>query len=446
MTLGEALRLALSSSSRMEAAAAMQRGGEAQVREARSGYWPQVDLAEDWTRSDDPVFAFGARLRQRRFTAADFDLARLNQPGPVNDLQSQLNLRWTLWDARQTEMRVRRAELGVQATQREREQTQQEVLQDTLAAYWRLSASLAQQTVAASAVTAAAAATKDATSRYRQGLTVQADQLSAEVELSSARARELEAEAQVSMARAGLNRLLGRAQDSDIRVQPLIAGDLAEPSQLQVLLAAAQAHSPQLQAETARTAMAATEVTRARAAAHLPTLSSLVQWQRDQPTWTGNGQGHWTAAVHLQLSLFRGGADQAAIASALEQEIAANALQRDLQSQLELTIRQAWYAAEAARAQVGVSRQASDQAAAALRILQTRYANGLTTLTDLLQAQAAQVAAQSRQVEALYRWQLSQARTQAAAGLLSPETAAHFAQPAPAHSGSDLNLPNETHP
>ena len=46
---------------------------------------PQLGFTEDISRGDDPVYAFGMRLRQRQFTQADFALNELNRPQPIGN-------------------------------------------------------------------------------------------------------------------------------------------------------------------------------------------------------------------------------------------------------------------------------------------------------------------------------------------------------------------------
>jgi outer membrane protein TolC len=47
---------------------------------ARTQLLPQLNFTEDISRGNDPVYAFGTRLRQRQFTQADFALNALNFP------------------------------------------------------------------------------------------------------------------------------------------------------------------------------------------------------------------------------------------------------------------------------------------------------------------------------------------------------------------------------
>ena len=46
------------------------KAAEAGVSQARSGLLPRLNFAEDISRGNDPVYVFGTRLRQQRFTAA----------------------------------------------------------------------------------------------------------------------------------------------------------------------------------------------------------------------------------------------------------------------------------------------------------------------------------------------------------------------------------------
>lgn len=53
---------------------------------------PQIGLRESWARSDDPVFAFEALLEQGRFTEADFDVAKLNDPAALDHFRTKIAL------------------------------------------------------------------------------------------------------------------------------------------------------------------------------------------------------------------------------------------------------------------------------------------------------------------------------------------------------------------
>ena len=69
------------------------------------------------------------------------------------------------------------------------------------------------------------------------------------------------------------------------------------------------------------------------------------------------------------------------------------------------------------------ARDAADQAKESLRIVQNRYEAGLTTVTELLRAQTAQLDATTGYLAALQDWQVARAQLERAAGVLTPESA-----------------------
>src|SRR3972149_61216 len=65
LTLAAAVTLALERHPALRAAG---------VDQARAAFLPRVDFSEGITRSDNPVYAFGALLNQGRFTQTDLSL------------------------------------------------------------------------------------------------------------------------------------------------------------------------------------------------------------------------------------------------------------------------------------------------------------------------------------------------------------------------------------
>jgi len=51
---------------------------------------PKLSVSEIFMRSNDPVFSFGSKLQQSKFTQADFDLGALNNPKSVNHWQTRI--------------------------------------------------------------------------------------------------------------------------------------------------------------------------------------------------------------------------------------------------------------------------------------------------------------------------------------------------------------------
>lgn len=422
LSLRQAVAEALHNSPRLRAAVAEQDKAKAGVDTARAGYLPRVDFDEGFTRSNNPVYVFGTLLTQQRFSQADFALPALNQPAPLNNFQTRFMARVPIFDGRQTQLRVREAKLGEQLAGNAQQQARQGVLSAVISAYYNLSASLAELQVAESAERTAAAGLKMAESRYRAGMVVESDRLSAQVYQASAQEQLIAARNQVTVAGAALDRELGRPLDAPVAIETGagVAGATAGAT-LPGLVADANRLRPELLQQQDRLSIAVSEVTRSRSA-FLPTLDGFAGWELDQLHFTNTGGSNWTVGLTLHFNLFRGGADRAAVASAVAERQARQARLDDLKTAVDLQVRQAWYAVKTASEQLQVSRQAAEQATAALKIVQNRYTSGLATITDLLRAQTELTSARTQFVQASYNLQISRANRDLAVGTLSPQS------------------------
>ena len=87
LTLKQAVTIALEKNPLRKAAIADTRAASAGVREARSFLMPHLSFSETATRGDDPIYVFGTKLRQQRFTNADFDAEQLKHASALRQLQ-----------------------------------------------------------------------------------------------------------------------------------------------------------------------------------------------------------------------------------------------------------------------------------------------------------------------------------------------------------------------
>ena len=99
LTLQQAVTIALEKNPLHKAALAETRAATADVRAARSLLLPRVSFSETATRGNDPVYVFGSKLRQQRFTTADFALNTLNTPPPLGNFGTRFGGTWNLFDS-----------------------------------------------------------------------------------------------------------------------------------------------------------------------------------------------------------------------------------------------------------------------------------------------------------------------------------------------------------
>src|SRR6266498_5867749 len=92
LSLGEALALAAQHNPTAEAARWERMAREADALGASAAFLPTISAELGAMRTDDPVAAFGTKLRQGRFAQSDFALTALNFPSPINDVSTSLTL------------------------------------------------------------------------------------------------------------------------------------------------------------------------------------------------------------------------------------------------------------------------------------------------------------------------------------------------------------------
>src|SRR5512143_4172705 len=85
---------------------------KAGVGKAVSGFLPRVDVSETYMRSDNPVMAFGAKLNQGRFTAADLAVNNLNDPQPIDNFNFRAQLTQPIFNGGKEWVGLKRARLS----------------------------------------------------------------------------------------------------------------------------------------------------------------------------------------------------------------------------------------------------------------------------------------------------------------------------------------------
>src|ERR1035441_5158116 len=102
LTIRQAVDQALGQSPQAAIAHAGDQEAKSAATMARTQLLPHLNFTEDISRGDDPVYAFGTRLRQGQFTQADFALDALNHPQPIGNFATRFSGSWIRLDNRRT--------------------------------------------------------------------------------------------------------------------------------------------------------------------------------------------------------------------------------------------------------------------------------------------------------------------------------------------------------
>jgi outer membrane protein TolC len=135
LTLQQAIHAALQHSPEAAIANADMSEAKAGVSAARALLLPRLDFTEDVSRGNDPVYAFGTRLRQGGFTQADFALNALNFPAPIGNLATRFSGSWMLFDSLRTEKEIHAAHLMHSSAASSAQTVDQQIILRVVAAY-----------------------------------------------------------------------------------------------------------------------------------------------------------------------------------------------------------------------------------------------------------------------------------------------------------------------
>ncbi len=415
----EAMRLRPS----IRGAQADQSAADARLAEARAGRMPRLSGGERLTNGNNPVFVFGTLLEQGRFGPENFQVESLNQPDPITNFRSQIDLVAPIFDQRQTSTRVAQARLARESADADREMTEQRIRFEVIASYYGVLVAEAALGVADDAVVAAESDAKRIRDRVDAGLVVESEHLAVEVQLAEFRQQQIEARGAVRSARATLAKAIG-APDGPPRIlgTGLEERAFSPPALPQLSSSFLERHPEYRRAELEARSRA--EGIRGAEGEYLPRVDGFATVGNSGNKLV-NGSGDYAVGVSLTFTLFDAGR-RPRIDAAEAEKLAAEAARDERANELRLDVARAYEDFIAARERLTVTAKAIEQATEVLRVVRDRYQTGLTTVTEVLRAETALVRSRLNLLSARYAYTVGYARLLLSSGGLTD--VAPFAQ------------------
>ncbi len=244
LSLQQAATIALEKNPMRKAAMADTKAASAGVQEARSFLMPHIAFSEMGMRGNDPVYVFGSKLRQQRFTTNDFALYQLNRPTPIGDFTTRFGGTWNLFDSFASWHGINRAKEMNTAATHQLERTDQEILFRVVQSYYGVLLAKKQLEVSEQAEMTAKSIMDRSQVRYDAGLVVESDLLSAKVRLASREQELIRARNGLEMARAQLNTAMGVPADTQYQPADPLAERKFEVAGLPDVRAKGSLHTP----------------------------------------------------------------------------------------------------------------------------------------------------------------------------------------------------------
>ncbi len=397
LRLDEALALAATANPELQAAAARVEAQAARTEATRRMRWPRLGLASSWSRMDLPAGVFAGKLNAGEFGQADFDIARLNQPAPLDHLGSSLSLELPLDVFGKV-----RTMADVMAAYRDAasagsREAAAEIRMRVVEAYRQTELAARAALVTERALQVAKAREAEIEARVETGGALKADLLRARARRREREADLAERRAQPRMGQAGLDRLLGAPAGVDYvptegppPVTPL-PGDEGQ------WLARALRERPVAEA-VRRQSDAARALVSSEKKALLPDLGAFGQLYDDRIRLGGGSQA-WAVGLGLKWAPFDPARGKREAAATAEQR-AADLSARAAADQIRLEVTLAYRRALAARERYAAAAGGAEEGREALRVVQERRKAGLATLTDELETETAALGAELAEIGA----------------------------------------------
>lgn len=412
LTLAEAQRMASERSPLLAAAGAEVSRAEAGRLGTLSGFLPSVGIYETFSRTNDAVNAFGFKLKQERFTQADFALPSLNSPSAITNANTRLVLRQPIFGGGDALFRRNQASAGVRAARRMLERRGGEVSLAVTQAYHGLILAGEELRVIRKAVVSAESHAAVAEANYREEMVPLSDVLAARVRLADLKEKEIEAVNGLAVAQEGIKAAMGLETDAT-PVATDSLGDVPFAVDPDALIADALKCRPDLAAQGEMTA-AARMATAAERARYVPRFDFVLVSDLDAGKAFRREGESWTASFILSWEASFG--TVGTVRSARAERAKAEALHRYGALQVRLEVREAALNLRAAQEKVKVARQAVEEARERLRMVELQYGQEMSTMTDLLAAEAALTEAEGRLIRDLHGSHVGLARLELAVG------------------------------
>ncbi|MGP8260593.1 MAG: TolC family protein [Acidobacteriaceae bacterium] len=420
LTLRQAIDQALEQNPAVEMAKAGGQEARSAAAMARTQLLPHLNFAEEISRGDNPVYAFGTRLLQRQFTQDDFALNNLNRPQPIGNFATRFSGSWTAFDSFKTQREIHRADLFRVSASSSAKAVDQQIVLRVVESYQAVLYAQREIDVAQHEQETAAALLNSVAEHVKAGLAVESDQMSAEVNVAARKEELIAAQGDLELAWAELREAMGAPELKASELKPIEPHTFAQLA-LDEEIATAEKTRPDLMA-LAQTQSAQASAVGAARSEFGPSVSAYGNWEEDRGSLGSAGGNNWVAGVQVSVDILpMGKRAQLAQESAAKQKI--DAQLSASQQHVRFEVSQAHIHRQTAALTLDTARAALAQSAESLRILKNRYGAGLATITDLLRAEDAERQSQSMYWKAVYGNAMAYAELLYATGTLTPDAA-----------------------
>lgn len=438
LTLDEAIALALENNDELAIARAGADAAGARLTQARSGYFPKLSASGSYTKLDEAPYMDASQfgnmfeplmepflylVAQGYLDPATLEgLSGTGGDGKIylgdDDIYSLgLSVQQPLFTGGAVLSAHGAARHAAEAGRLNAERAEDKVRYDAAEAYLALVASRAGLDVTEDMLVQMESHLSDVEALHEAGMVLQSELMLARVRMSEIELDRNRAEHLVKLAQASLAFITGLDMDTLIDPAEDLEGGPATGGDLPTLTRSAVSRRPDLAAMNEMVGAADNGVTLARSG-YFPQLVFVgnYNWDRPNREYEPEFYDHWSATLALRVNVFNWGETAGKVSEARAAHTQASRARDMFEDAVRLEVKRSYLAREEEIEGLAIAEEVLAQAEEAMRIARESFRNGLSTNSDVLEAQTALAGAEMSRIRALTGLRLAEARLALATG------------------------------
>ena len=335
-----------------------------------------------------------------------------------------LSLTMPIYTGGQLEGAIKAADLAMNANELGLELSKQQLKAATMSAYYQALQAKNQIKVAQDSVNTLTEHLKNVNAQYTVGTVAKSDVLGTQVQMANAEQNLINANNSYDVAIASLNNVMGLPTDTELNLTDSLDYNVYEIP-LEECTAYARSNRPDVLMADYQVAIAEAGVQQAKAG-YMPKVSAQASksWAGDSPfgseeTDQRYGQNNsWTAGVVVSWDIWDNNVTQSKVNQSKAAVAKAEAAAENTRQSGDLEVRTAYLNLKAAEKSINTTQVAVDKAQEDYKIAQVRYAAGVGTNLDVMDAEEKLAQAQTNYYTALYNYNSSKAALDKAMGIM----------------------------
>lgn len=344
----------------------------AAVDQAKSGFYPHVDVSAQYSQTNNPIFSFGNILNHGVFNQ-DMDF---NHPGRTDDLVMKAGVNFRLYNGGRDQAGVDAAQAGLAQSRMERESVNSRLAFEVVRSFQSMVQAHELLEARNASLDAIRASLAVAQARFDAGDLLKADLLNLEVQESRASENLILAEHRLELSQKIFLNLLG-LKEGCIKI------DSSQDGIQEVPPGRTYEKRPELKS-IAHAEEAAIANLQAAKGGNLPTIDGYASYQYDKGFVMDGSGDSWMAGVKVNYSLFDGKRTSADVAKAKARLSTIRTLRIKTELGIDLEVKQAKLSYDQAVKRFQVTRKMVEQAEESARLSRTRFKEGVILSSDLI--------------------------------------------------------------